>query len=100
MAVLPGVPGCRTLRRTVQIRLESNPLRLPGGTAIFTVSPNRFVNIRASHLSFAIYSPRRRFLLPVFRPLFSDFLLSTFFSSAPQKSSLSPAPQSPPDRLE
>ena len=25
MAVLPGVLGCRTLRRTVQVRLGSNP---------------------------------------------------------------------------
>ena len=38
MAVLPGVLGCRTLRRTVQVRLGPNTLRLPGGTPIFTVS--------------------------------------------------------------
>ncbi|MCG6944024.1 MAG: hypothetical protein LJE87_01635 [Deltaproteobacteria bacterium] len=44
MAVLPGVLGCRTLRRTVQVRLGSNPLRLPGGTPIFAVSRHRFVN--------------------------------------------------------
>jgi hypothetical protein len=39
MTVLPGVLGCSfgyvqdklTLRRTVQVRLGSNPLRLPGG---------------------------------------------------------------------
>jgi hypothetical protein len=43
MAVLPGVLGCRTLRRTVQVRLGSNPLRFPGGTAIFTVSPQQFM---------------------------------------------------------
>ncbi|MEE9527406.1 MAG: hypothetical protein V3W07_07050 [Syntrophobacteria bacterium] len=43
MAVLPGVLGCRTLRRTVQVRLGSNPLRVPGGTPIFTVSRHRFV---------------------------------------------------------
>jgi hypothetical protein len=30
MIILPGVLGCRTLRRTVQVRLESNPLRFPG----------------------------------------------------------------------
>ena len=30
MAVLPGVLGCRTLRRTVQVRLVSNTLWLPG----------------------------------------------------------------------
>jgi hypothetical protein len=30
MAVLPGVLGYRTLRRTVQVRLETNTLRLPG----------------------------------------------------------------------
>ncbi|MEJ2235231.1 MAG: hypothetical protein P8X67_15025 [Syntrophobacterales bacterium] len=34
MAVLPGVLGCRPLRRTAQVRLGSNPLRLPGGTPI------------------------------------------------------------------
>ena len=27
MAVLPGVLGCRTLRRTIRVRLGSNPLR-------------------------------------------------------------------------
>ncbi|MEE9526356.1 MAG: hypothetical protein V3W07_01710 [Syntrophobacteria bacterium] len=31
MAVLPGVLGDRPLRRTNQVRLGSNPLRLPGG---------------------------------------------------------------------
>jgi len=30
MTVLPGLLGCRTLRRTVQVRLGSNPLWLPG----------------------------------------------------------------------
>ena len=30
MRVLPGVLGYRTLRRTVQVRLGSDPLRLPG----------------------------------------------------------------------
>jgi hypothetical protein len=38
MAVLPGVLGCRPLRRTVQVRLETNPAvprdALPGGTPI------------------------------------------------------------------
>ncbi len=34
MVVLPGVLGCRTLRRTVQVRLRSNTLWLPGGTPI------------------------------------------------------------------
>ena len=43
MAVLPGVLGYRTLRRTVQVRLGSNTLRLPGGTAIFTVSRQQFM---------------------------------------------------------
>ena len=43
MAVLPSVLGCRTLRRTVQVRLRSNTLRLPGGTPIFTVSPRQFM---------------------------------------------------------
>ncbi|MEE8316678.1 MAG: hypothetical protein V3R70_09030 [Syntrophobacteria bacterium] len=43
MTVLPGVLRCRILRRTVQVRLGSNPLRLPGGTPIFTVSRHQFV---------------------------------------------------------
>ena len=43
MAALPGVLGCRTLRRTVQVRLRFNSLRFPGGTAIFTVSRQQFV---------------------------------------------------------
>ncbi|MCG6945864.1 MAG: hypothetical protein LJE87_11045 [Deltaproteobacteria bacterium] len=34
MAVLPGVLGCRPLRRTVQVRLRTDTLRLPGGTPI------------------------------------------------------------------
>ncbi|MGB6379567.1 MAG: hypothetical protein WBF55_13625 [Syntrophobacteria bacterium] len=32
----------RTLRRTVQVRLGSNPLRLPGGTHFSTVSRHQF----------------------------------------------------------
>jgi len=43
MAVLPGVLGCRPLRRTVQVRLGTNPLRLPGGTPIFVVSRQQFM---------------------------------------------------------
>ncbi|MBW2580524.1 MAG: hypothetical protein JRD00_06185 [Deltaproteobacteria bacterium] len=43
MSVLPGVLRYRTLRRTVQVRLASDPLRLPGGTAISTVSRHQFV---------------------------------------------------------
>jgi len=42
MAVLPGVLGCRPLRRTVQVRLGTNALRLPGGTPIFMVSQQQF----------------------------------------------------------
>ena len=38
MAALPGVLGCRTLRRTVQVRLWSNTLWLPGTASIFAVS--------------------------------------------------------------
>ncbi|MDH3558372.1 MAG: hypothetical protein OES18_21225 [Deltaproteobacteria bacterium] len=44
MTFLPGVLGPRTLRRTVQVRLGSKPLRLPGGKVIFTVSRHEFVN--------------------------------------------------------
>jgi hypothetical protein len=47
MAVLPGVLGCRPLRRTVQVRLETNPAvprdELPGGTPIFEVSRQQFM---------------------------------------------------------
>ncbi|MBW2579688.1 MAG: hypothetical protein JRD00_01830 [Deltaproteobacteria bacterium] len=43
MTVLPGVLGCRTLQRTIQVRLGSNPLRLPGGTPIFAISRHQFV---------------------------------------------------------
>jgi len=43
MAVLPGVLGCWPLRRTVQVRLGTNTLRLPGGTAIFAVSRHQFM---------------------------------------------------------
>ncbi|MEE9528367.1 MAG: hypothetical protein V3W07_11935 [Syntrophobacteria bacterium] len=43
MAVLPGVLGCRSLRRTVQVRLETNTLWLPGGTPIFAVSRQQFI---------------------------------------------------------
>jgi hypothetical protein len=43
MAVLPGVLGSWPLRRTVQLRLGTNTLRLPGGTAIFAVSRHQFV---------------------------------------------------------
>ena len=43
MAALPGVLGCRILRRTIQVRLGSNPLRLPGGTAIFAASRLQFI---------------------------------------------------------
>ena len=43
MAVLPGVLGCRPLRRTVQVRLGTHTLRLPGGTPYSTVSRRKFV---------------------------------------------------------
>ena len=38
MAILPGVLGRRSLRRTAQVRLGTNPLRFPGGTHISLVS--------------------------------------------------------------
>gem|GEM_PF-1347676 len=43
MTVLPGVLGCRTLRRTVEVRLGTNTLRLPDGTPIFVVSRQQFM---------------------------------------------------------
>jgi len=38
-----GVLGPHILRRTVQVRLGSEVLRLPGGTPIFTISRRRFM---------------------------------------------------------
>ncbi|UCF03461.1 MAG: hypothetical protein JSV14_07445, partial [Deltaproteobacteria bacterium] len=43
LAVLPGVLGCRPLRRTIQVRLGTNILRLPGCTPIFVVSRQQFM---------------------------------------------------------
>ncbi|MBW2580112.1 MAG: hypothetical protein JRD00_04035 [Deltaproteobacteria bacterium] len=47
MAILPGVLGCRPLRRTVQVRLGNQSRgtagRLPGGTPIFVVSRQQFM---------------------------------------------------------
>ena len=43
MAVLPAVLGSWLLRRTVQVRLGTNTLRLAGGTAIFMVSRQQFM---------------------------------------------------------
>jgi len=43
MVVLPGVLGCRPLRRTIQVRLGINTLRLPGGIPIFAVSRQQFM---------------------------------------------------------
>ncbi|MBT8407936.1 MAG: hypothetical protein KJP05_10800 [Deltaproteobacteria bacterium] len=43
MAVLPGFLGCRSLRRTVQVRPGTNTLRLPSGTTIFAVSRQEFM---------------------------------------------------------
>jgi len=41
--VLLGVLGYRLLRRTNQVRLETNTLRLPSGTPIFMVSRLQFM---------------------------------------------------------
>ncbi|MEE8621944.1 MAG: hypothetical protein V3T37_07830 [Syntrophobacteria bacterium] len=43
MTVLPGVLECRPLRRTVQVRLRTNTLRLPAGTIIFVISRQQFM---------------------------------------------------------
>jgi hypothetical protein len=46
LGVLPGVLGCRILRRTVQVRLGTNPAvprdELPGGTPICVISRQQF----------------------------------------------------------
>jgi len=44
MGVLSGVLGSSTLRRTIQVRLGYETLRLPGGKPIFTVSRHQVVN--------------------------------------------------------
>jgi len=43
MGILPGVLECRPLRRTIQVRLGTDTLRLPGGTPIFMVSRQQFM---------------------------------------------------------
>jgi hypothetical protein len=47
MAELPGVLGFRPLRRTVQVRLGTNTLWLPGATPIFVVSRQQFMEYQA-----------------------------------------------------
>ncbi|UCG12449.1 MAG: hypothetical protein JSU72_18495, partial [Deltaproteobacteria bacterium] len=41
MAVLPGVLGCRPLRRTVQVRLGTNPAVLRDGCQVARTSSSR-----------------------------------------------------------
>ncbi|MGB7065070.1 MAG: hypothetical protein WBF55_07970, partial [Syntrophobacteria bacterium] len=41
MAVLPGVLGCRTLRRTVQVRLGTNPAVPRDGCPVARPSSSR-----------------------------------------------------------
>ena len=43
MDVLPSVLGYRPLRRTIQVHLGTNTLRLPGGTPIFVVWRQQFM---------------------------------------------------------
>ena len=51
MVALPGVLGCRPLRRTAQVRLGTNTLRLPGGTPIlFALAALRSVPQAGSQL--------------------------------------------------
>ncbi|MCG6944312.1 MAG: hypothetical protein LJE87_03100 [Deltaproteobacteria bacterium] len=67
MAVLPGVLGCRPLRRTIQVRLGTNTLRLPGATTILVVSRQQFMKYpgekktrrRGDHDSSLTASPHR-----------------------------------------
>jgi hypothetical protein len=89
MAVLPGVLGCRPLRRTIKVRLETNTLRLPGGTPIFMVSRHQFTK----HLDYGLYFifPQRELqavpLLPVLwlvgQPLSLPQALSAFLFEPP-----------------
>jgi len=55
MAFLPGVLGSRVLRRTIQVRLGSNPLRLPGGKANFTVSRRQFMKYTGVAKKFLLF---------------------------------------------
>ncbi|MDH3898326.1 MAG: hypothetical protein OEV18_13170 [Deltaproteobacteria bacterium] len=59
MGALPCVLGCRTLRRTVQVRLGSNSLRLPGGAPIFALSRRQFIKY-AGLLSAVSFQPKHR----------------------------------------
>ena len=58
MAVLPGVLGCRPLRRTVEVRLGTNTLRLPGGMPIFVVSRQKFMKYPGLALGFSLVGSR------------------------------------------
>jgi len=62
MGVLPGVLRSRTLRRTIKVRLGCEPLRLPGGKPIFTVSRHQLVNYPGLmlHLTQKSYGPGLR----------------------------------------
>ena len=103
MVVLPGVLGCRPLRRTVQVRLGTNILRLPGGTSIFTVSRQQFMKYpgylsgatlllsyerdqrkKGSAISAAAFSlaPLRPFLFLRFRQLVFTPLIRIFHENA------------------
>ena len=49
MAVLPGVLKCRTLRRTIQVRLGSNPA-VPSELALLLFYPSKFRKYHKIHL--------------------------------------------------
>jgi len=58
MVLLAGVLGCRLLRRTVQVRLGTNNLRLPGGRTIFMVSRDQFMKHPGYHCRLTIEGSR------------------------------------------
>jgi hypothetical protein len=59
MAVLPGVLECQPLRRTVQVRLGPNTLRLPGGKPIFAVSRQQFMKYPGYYLGIERRDPKK-----------------------------------------
>jgi len=73
-ATLPGVLGCRSLRRTVQVRLGINTLCLPSGTTIFMVATGDSWNIRDRlHAAILDYLPLSGFFNPISRKNICNF---------------------------
>jgi hypothetical protein len=90
MAVLPGVLGCRSLRRTVQVRLGTNSLRLPGGTPIFVVSRQQFMKYPGLMKPSRMAAPRSGagFRFWTFHPVFLSVVLNILWEQLSSRDSV------------